>query len=184
MPQSGCCATTSNYSPDLRFSLPNPHPVARSDRRSPGPGHLARKPSVVRRGPWLLAAMKNCPQAASSVPGGGHEVCPVMAIKHAHRRPSETHSARVGNPRNHSALPPSFDDLERILELHEGLGPIPLVNAAPRGCGHLGRYATALHGCFEDLPEIRHCASQAEPQIMTPGSRASCPQAANTTVYW
>lgn len=46
----------------------------------------------------LLAAMKNRPQAASSVPVGRHEVCPVTAIKDAHRRrPTETHS-RVGNP--------------------------------------------------------------------------------------
>jgi hypothetical protein len=46
----------------------------------------------------VLAAMKNCPQAASSVHGGGHEVCPVTAIKDAHRRPAETHSVRARTP--------------------------------------------------------------------------------------
>ena len=48
--------------------------------------------------PYMLAAMKNCPQAASSVPGGGHEVCLATAIKDAHRRPDETHSDEGRNP--------------------------------------------------------------------------------------
>lgn len=50
--------------------------------------------------------------------GGGHEVCSVTAMKDANRRPAGTRSVRVGNPRNHSAPSPSFDDLERS----EGLG--------------------------------------------------------------
>ena len=42
--------------------------------------------------------MKNGPQTASSVHGGGHEVCTVTAIKDAHRLPAETHLVRAGTP--------------------------------------------------------------------------------------
>ena len=45
-----------------------------------------------------LADMKNCPQAARPMRGRGQEVCPVTAIKDAHRRPAETHSVRVETP--------------------------------------------------------------------------------------
>lgn len=54
--------------------------------------------------------------------GGGHEVCPVTAIKDAHRRPAETYPVRAETPRNHSAPPPSSDDLERIHEMGRARG--------------------------------------------------------------
>lgn len=118
-----------------------------------GPAYRGRSlASPPRGGGPVLAAMNNCPQAASSVPGDGHEVCPVTAIKDAHRRPAATHSDEGRKPRIHLALPPSSDDLERILELGRergGQGPNPIIDATPRARCHLGRYATALHGCLK-----------------------------------
>lgn len=62
---------------------------------------------------------------------------------------------------------------------------IPLVDATSTGtCSRrrLVRYGRAR--TLDDLSETRHCASRSEPQIIAPGSRAACPEAANTTHYW
>jgi hypothetical protein len=131
--------------------------------------------------------MKNCPQAASSVPVGGHESCPVTAIKAAHRRPVETHSDEGQKPRNYSALPPSSDDLERMLELGRARRPMalfPLIDGAYMAMCSSQPIRYGRPGTLGDLPETRRCTSRPDPQIMAPGSRATCPQAATPTLPW